>query len=208
MLGCLEAPVLTVGKDAARVEQMLVDGRLVCPLCQGRLAPWSHARARLVFGEGILRWRVRPRRSRCTGCGVTHVLLPVNLLVRRRDEIGVIGTALHLAGEGVSCVAIAGSLGRPVGLVRGWVRRLAGRAERVRAVFTRLVVALDPDPPPIEPAGGAVADAVRAIATAAGAAAGRFAFTVSPWELAAAATSGSLLAPVLTTAPINTNHSL
>lgn len=208
--------MLTVGKDAVRVERMLMGGRLVCPSCGGRLAPWSRARPRLVFGEGRLRWRVRPRRARCTGCGVTHVLLPVNLLVRRRDEIGVIGAALHLAGEGVSCVAIAGSLGRPVGLVRGWVRRLADRAEQVRVVFTRLVVALDPDPPPIEPAAGAVADAVRAIIAAASAAravleavfAGRLAFAVSPWELAAAVTSGSLLAPVMTTVSINTNHSL
>jgi hypothetical protein len=208
--------MLTVGKDAARVERMLRDGRLVCPCCEGRLAPWSHARSRLVFGEGRLRWRVRPRRSRCTGCGVTHVLLPVNLLVRRRDEIGVIGAALHLAGEGVSCRVIAESLGRPVGLVRGWVRRLAGRAERVRVVFTRLVVALDPDPPPIEPAACPVADAVRAIAAAASAASAVLGavlgtwsvFTVSPWELAAAVTFGRLLAPVMTIATINTNHSL
>jgi hypothetical protein len=200
--------MLTVGKDAARVERMLTGGRLVCPVCRGRLAPWSYARSRLVFGEGRLRWRVRPRRSRCVGCGATHVLLPVNLLLRRRDEIGVIGTALHLAGEGVGCAAIARVLGRPVGLVRGWVRRLAGRAERVRVVFTRLVVALDPDPPPIEPVGAAVAEAVRAIVAAAGAAGGRFAFVVSPWELAGAVTSGSLLAPVLITAPINTNRSL
>jgi hypothetical protein len=91
---------------------------------------------------------------------VTHVLLSVNLLVRRRDEIGVIGAALRLADEGVSCEAIARSLGRSAGLVRGWVRRLAGRAEQVRAVFTVLQVALDPDPPPIEPASCRVADAV------------------------------------------------
>lgn len=204
--------MLTVGKDAVEVERKLTGGLLSCPLCQGRLAPWSRARSRMVFGEGRLRWRLTPRRSRCTGCGVTHVLLPVSLLVRRRDEIGVIGAALHLAGEGVGCVAIAESLGRPVGLVRGWVARLAGRSEQVRVVFTRLVVALDPDPPPIEPSGGPVADAVRAIvaaATAVGSAfAGRRVFTVSPWELASAVTSGSLLAPVLTAAPINTNNSL
>ncbi|MFC5827984.1 hypothetical protein [Nonomuraea insulae] len=106
---------------------------------------------------------------------MTHVLLPVNLLLRRRDEIGVIGTA---------------------------------RAEQVRVVFTRLVVALDPDPPPIEPVGDPVAEAVRSIVAAAGAAGGRFAFVVSPWKLAGAVTSGTLLPPVLITVPINTNRSL
>lgn len=200
--------MLTVGTDALEVERKLRDGRLACPSCQGRLAPWSHARRRIVFGEGALRWRLRPRRARCAGCGVTHVLLPVNLLVRRRDEIGVIGAALRLAGEGIGCEAIARSLGRSAGLVRGWVRRLAGRAEQVRAMFTVLQVALDPDPPPIEPASSPVADAVHAIAAAAVAAEARFVFTVSPWELAAAVTSGSLLAPVMTTGPINTNYLL
>jgi hypothetical protein len=200
--------MFTVGTDALEVERKLQDGRLACPLCQGRLAPWSHARPRIVFGEGALRWRLRPRRARCAGCGVTHVLLPVNMLVRRRDEIGVIGAALHLAGEGVSCRVIAESLGRPVGLVRGWVRRLVSRAEQVRVVFTVLQVALDPDPPPIEPASSSVAEAVHAIVAAAVAAGARFVFMVSPWELASAVTSGSLLAPVMTTAPINTNHSL
>ena len=75
---------------------------------------------------------------------MTHVLLPVSVLARRRDEAGVIGAALALAAEGVSCAAIARWLGRPVGLVRGWVGRLAGRAGQVRAVFT-VLVALDPD---------------------------------------------------------------
>ena len=145
--------MLTVGKDAREVERKLRTGRFACPLCGGRLAPWSHGRTRVVFGEGALRWRLRPRRARCAQCGVTHVLLPVSVLARRRDEAGVIGAALGLAAGGVSCAAIARSLGRPAGLVRGWVRRLAGRAGQVRAVFTVLVVALDPDPPPIGPAG-------------------------------------------------------
>jgi hypothetical protein len=52
-----------------------------------------------------------------------------------------------------------------------------------------------------------VAGAVHAIVGAAAAGA-RFVFTVSPWELAAAVNSGSLLAPVMTTATINTSHSL
>jgi hypothetical protein len=200
--------MLTVGKDAREVDRKLKAGELACPGCGGRLAPWSHARPRIVFGAGSLRWRLRPRRARCAGCGVTHVLLPVSVLARRRDEAGVIGAALELAAGGVSCPAIARSLGRPVGLVRGWVRRLGGRAGQVRAVFTVLVVALDPDPPPIGPAICPLADAVTAIMRAAVAFARRFGVTVSPWELAAAVTSGSLLGPVIMAVPGNTKYVL
>lgn len=136
------------------------------------------------------------------------MLLPVSVLARRRDEAGVIGAALELAAGGVSCAVIARSLGRPAGLVRAWVGRLAGRAGQVRAVFTVLVTALDPDPPPIGPAASPLADAVAAITAAAVAFARRFLVVVSPWELAAAVTSGSLLGPVITAAPGNTKHVL
>jgi hypothetical protein len=146
--------------------------------------------------------------ARCAQCRVTHVLLPASVLARRRDEAGVIGTALRLAAGGVSCAAIARLLGRAVGLVRSWIGRLAGRAGQVRAVFTVLVVALDPDPPPIGPAGSPLGDAVAAITAAAAAFGRRFLVVVSPWELASAVTSGSLLAPVITAVPGNTKHVL
>jgi hypothetical protein len=200
--------MLTVGKDAREVERKLGTGQLECPSCGGRLAPWSHARPRIVFGAGALRWRLRPRRARCAACGVTHVLLPVSVLARRRDETGLIGRALGLAARGVSCAGIARLLGRPVSLVRGWAGRLAGRAGQVRAVFTVLAAALDPDPPPAGPAGSPLADAVAAITAAAAAFARRFLVTVSPWELASAVTSGSLLGPVITAVPANTKHVL
>lgn len=99
--------MLTVGKDVRVVERKLRTGLLACPLCGGRLVPWSHARTRIVFGAGTVRWRLRPRRARCAGCGVTHVLLPVSVLARRRDEAGLIGAALGLAASGVSCAGIA-----------------------------------------------------------------------------------------------------
>jgi hypothetical protein len=200
--------MLTVGKDAREVDRKLRTGEFACPGCGGRLAPWSHARTRIVFGTGVLRWRLRPRRARCTECEVTHVLLPASVLARHRDGAGVIGAALELAAGGVSCVAVARSLGRPAGLVRRWVRRLASRAGQVRAVFTVLAVALDPDPPPIGPGGSSLADAVAAITAAAAAFGRRFLVVVSPWELAAAVTSGSLLGPVITAVPPNTKHVL
>ena len=73
------APVLTVGNDAWRVERMLEEGGLSCPGCGGRLAGWRHGRQRAVFGPGRrTRRMVRPRRSRCMACGVTHMLLPAS----------------------------------------------------------------------------------------------------------------------------------
>ena len=76
--------MLTVETDTAAVEERLRSGRLACPGCAGVLAGWGRARARTVRGPdgGV---RVVPRRSRCTGCRATHVLLPVLLLVRRAD---------------------------------------------------------------------------------------------------------------------------
>jgi hypothetical protein len=89
-------------------------------------------------------------------------------------------------------------LGRPAATVRGWLRRFAARAGLWRAAFTTLLCELDPDTPLLEPAGGAVADAVAAILAAAGAVGRRWpglAFGLSPWELVAAVTGGRLLLP-------------
>ena len=103
--------MLTVGNDAARVERMLEEGSLCCPVCGGRLARWGHARPRVVFGPGRRGRVVRPRRSRCAACRVTHVLLPARLLLRRPDEAGVIGAALAAAARGRGHRRIAAGAG-------------------------------------------------------------------------------------------------
>ncbi|MEO3858539.1 hypothetical protein [Acrocarpospora sp. B8E8] len=199
---------LTVEKDARQVERRLHKGLLECPPCGGRLAPWGYGRMRQVFEFGDrVRW-LRPRRAICVECGRTQVLLPVSVLVRRRDSVAVIGSALLSAAVGWTQAQIGRGLGRTVSLVRGWIRRLAGRAERVRQIFTVLAVELDPDPGGLEAAGSPVADAVAAIMAAGRAAGGRFMRMVSPWELACSVTSGTLLAPAIITATINTNHIL
>lgn len=203
--------MLTVGKDALEVERRLRAGLLECPVCGGRLAPWGWARQRLVFDVGRVTWRLRPRRGCCAGCAATHVLLPVSVLLRRRDAVAVIGMALDRAGAGVGCAVIARALDRPVVVVRGWVGRFAGRAELIRGLFTVLLVELDPDPPVIEVAGSLVADAIAAVFAVAGAAGrrwGQFVTTLSPWELACAITSGTLLAPSISVSRINTNYIL
>jgi hypothetical protein len=205
---CLEAPVLTVGKDGAAVERRLAQGRLVCPGCGQRLGPWGYARLRVLREQGVVRRRLRPRRARCAGCGCTHVLLPVGALVRRADAAVVIGAALVAKAAGWGHRRIAVWLDRPASTVGGWLRRFAARAGPLRAAFTTLLCELDPDPPVPEPAGSQVADAVAAIIAAAGAVGRRWGLVLvglSPWELAAAVTGGRLLGPSSTVEVRNTS---
>ena len=202
--------MLTVGKDERAVEGLLASGGLSCPGCGGRLAGWGHARRRMVFGPGRRGRAVRPPRSRCSGCGVTHVLLPVFVLARRPDEAGVVGAALAAAARGAGHRRIARELAVPEGTVRGWLRRFAGRAGLVREIFTRLAVAVSPDPVPLDPAGSPLADAVVAVAAAAAAARGRWPelLMVSAWEIACAVTAATLMAPAVTPAGFNASSPL
>jgi hypothetical protein len=104
---------------------------------------------------------------------------------------------------------IAALLGRAPSTVRGWLRRFTGRAEAVRQVFTALLCDLDADPPRLEPAGSAFADAVAVVTAAAGAVGRRWGglvLAVSAWEVAAALTHGQLLAPVLPVELTNTSR--
>ena len=188
-----EAPqVLMVDADPDRVEHELGAGGLGCPWCGGGLGPWGFARPRRLRGDAG--WvGLRPRRGRCRTCRSTHVLLPVVALVRRVDLAQVIGLALLAKAAGRGHRQIAAELGVPQTTVRGWLRRLAERAELVRGHFTRLAAWLDPQAGPITARGSPVGDAVEAIGTAAVAAARRFGLGVGPWEFASGATGGRLL---------------
>ena len=188
--------MLTVGVDVAGVEKTLCAGSLSCPTCSAAaLSPWGFARSRwLRSADGPV--RLRPRRSRCSGCGATHVLLPLVALLRRADAAAVIGAALALKAAGLGHRRIADGLGRAAGTVRGWLRRFAGRAEALRRVFTELAVSVQADTPPVEPAGSGFADAVAAVGAAVAAIGRRWpmVLTVSAWEVACAVTNGGLLA--------------
>ena len=154
--------MVTVGVDAGVVERRLAEGRLRCPVCAGRLAGWGHGRQRVIHGAGGIGWRLRPRRSRCGNCGVTHVLLPVSCLLRRADEAAVIWAGLAASAAGAGHRKIAAALGRPASTVRSWLARFTSRAGLVRGLFTRWLCALDADPPPpLPPAGSAAADAAQ-----------------------------------------------
>lgn len=188
--GCV-APVLMVRPEPGEVERELVAGELHCPDCDGELRPWSFARRRSLRGaEG--RVPVRPRRSRCRGCRVTHVLLPVVALLRRHDLVEVIGTALVANAAGIGHRRIAARHGVPEETVRGWLRRFRGRAVEIREHFTRLAHRLGADLSVVLPRASPVADAVEAIGVAAQAAAERFGST-PVWEFAAGASAGRLL---------------
>ncbi len=200
--------MLTVGNDAAEVERQLREGQLGCPDCGTALCRWGHARVREVRLAGRTGWRVRPRRAACSGCGKTHVLLPAGMLARRADSAAVIGAALAGAAAGLGHRTLAARLGVAATTVRGWLRRLALRAEALRSAFTALACALDPDPLLPGPSGSALADAVAAILAAAAAAARRWdgpVSVVSPWELASAVTCGLLLGPGTAVQLINTS---
>jgi hypothetical protein len=137
------------------------------------------------------------------------VLLPVGALLRRADTVEVIGAGLGLAAAGWGHRRIAERLGRPPATVRGWLRRLCGRAEAVRSGFTALLVGLDPLAVLPTSAGSGLGDAVAVVVAAAVAVVGRWGAAVSglsPWELAAAVTSGQLLASTGTSMSINTSR--
>lgn len=142
-------------------------------------------------------------------CAVTHVLLPVALLGRRKDTAVVIWAGLVAGAAGAGHRRVADLLGRPAGTVRGWLRRFVARAEEIRRVFTVVGVGLDPDPVPPAAAGSSAGDAVAAVLFAAGAARRRWpvgGLAVSPPRIAASVTSGGLLAPPAWPMSINTNR--
>ena len=124
---------------------------------------------------------------------MTHVLLPVAALARRRDLVEVIGAALQAKAAGMGHRPIADLLLVPRSTVRGWLRRFVARAGPIRDHFTRLAHGLDPALGPVCPRGSPAADAVEAIGVAAAAAARRLG-PASPWRFAAGATGGLLLA--------------
>lgn len=184
--------MLMVSGDLEQVESELSAGVLGCPGCGGRLARWGRARARNVRAGGG-EWRVQPRRARCVGCGVTHVLLPDGLLWRRRDGVEVIGSALVAHAGGAGHRTIAAALGVPAATVRGWLRRFRARAAVIASFFARWALVLAPGSDPPVPTASAVGDAVEAVGVATRAAVVRFG-PGPVWVMAARLCGGGLLA--------------
>ncbi len=184
--------MIIVGIDPLEVERGLVAGEFDCPDCSGSVRPWGSARRRVLrCAESVEVWR-QPRRGRCSVCRRTHVLVAQDSLVRRRDEVGVIGAALVAKAGGDGHRRAAERLGVPAATVRGWLRRFSSWAEAIRVWFTVLAHDLDPVLVPIDPTGTAVGDAVEAIAVAARAGVLRFG-PLPPWQFTVRASRGRLL---------------
>ena len=183
--------MLIVGIDAAAVEAALRGGGVCCPSWGSGLRPWGHSverEVRLRLGSE----RRCPRRSICRPCGVTHVLIPEDSLLRRRDGVEVVGAALTGKAKGVDHRAIAAELGRHASTVRGWLRRFAVMADALGEHFTRWAHALDPGHDRVSPGGSPFRDAVEAVGVFGIVAVRRFG-PRPPWSLASVVTGGGLL---------------
>lgn len=98
-----------------------------CPDCGGDLRKWGNARWRVVRGA-VEDWRLRPGRVRCGCCRVTQVVLPPEVLLRRRDAVDVVAQAWRLFASGAGARRVARLIGVPMETTRGWLRRLRARA--------------------------------------------------------------------------------
>jgi len=183
--------VLIVGIDAAAVDEALRGGRLGCPGCGAGLRPWGHSVEREVRVR-VGSERRRLRRSICRACAGTHVLIPEDTLLRRRDAVEVVGAALMAKARGDGHRRIAEDLGRHASTVRGWLRRFAVMADELREHFTRWAHALDPAHDRVWSGGSAFGDAVEAVGVLAIVAVRRFG-PRPPWSLASVVTGGGLL---------------
>lgn len=168
-----------------------------CAGCGNSFGRWGYARARLVRERGGSRRLVRPRRIRCRGCLITHVLLPALLVPRRADTAPVILTALLAKASGHGHRAIAAELTLPPATVRGWLRRADANAERTRGDAMRRAVVLDPLLGRSEPAGSTLGDALDAVGVAVRAARLRLGPIGSPTAMAMII-GGQLLHPLRT----------
>jgi len=184
--------MLIVETNPLEVERALLAGEFECPNCGGRLVPWWYGRWRLLRNRDGTEDRRRPRRARCTSCLVTHVLIPDDSLVRRRDSVEVIGEALTRSVAGVGFRKIATALGRPPETVRGWLRRCRSKAESIRSHFVTWLHALDPVSGPLVPGGSPLGDAVEVIGRV-GIAAVLSMGPRPPWSVASRLTNGLLL---------------
>ncbi|MDQ2741158.1 MAG: hypothetical protein M3Z66_02505 [Chloroflexota bacterium] len=109
----------------------------------------------------------RPRRARCSGCAVTHVLLAVTLAARRADSAAVIAAAIEAkTATGAGHRVIAVRLSRPASTVRDWLRSFAACAGIIVEKFTALTVRDAADAARIwpKPVGSAAGQALSALA--------------------------------------------
>src|SRR5947209_362103 len=102
----------------------------------------------MIFWSGYWRFtrteagRCWVKRARGTSCGMSHGLLPSFALVRRLDEVRVVGRALAGVVSGCGMRPLARELEVPHETLRGWQRRYRARSPTLAAGFAALAVAL------------------------------------------------------------------
>jgi hypothetical protein len=131
---------------------------------------------------------------------VTHVLLPVTVLLRRAYAVERIWAALTARADGLGHRRIGASLGVPAATVRGWLRRAAPRLELMRVWFITVAVSAGVDVSIPDATGCGWRDVLAAVAAAAAAIRFRFGAAglggaVTPERVVVATSGGRLLAP-------------
>jgi hypothetical protein len=188
---------LTVDAYAA-LGRSIEPPRPACPLCAGPTQRWSGYLRHLRDDRDRLIWIAR---LRCTGCGVTHALLPSFVLPGRWDTVAHLGRAVELAASGLGHRRIAITLARPETTVRGWLRRIRSVAASLTVTLLGRAVAMGwtgwelPVAPLPRLVAGVDALASRWPTTA----------PAGPWAIALLVTGGALLA-TNTTAPLERAH--
>ena len=131
---------------------------------------------------------------------MTHVLLPVTLLLRRAYLADLIWAALAAKASGDGHRLIAARTDSPVSTVRGWLRVLSRRTDVVRDWFLAIAVAAGVDVSIPKATGSGWGDVIAAIGAARQAIAARFGDrsvlgAVTAAQVAVACTGGRLLSP-------------
>ena len=111
----------------------------------------------------------------------------------------VVGAALLGSDQGHSHRSIATRLALPADTVRGWIRRVNGRAQWLRVQGVTAAAAFHPMLAPIRPTAcrSPLAEAVKALAVAAAAARRLFGTNATPWQLIAMLAGGASSTPPL-----------
>src|SRR6516162_7977298 len=115
-------------------------------LCRryGALLAWAGVAYRRWLRAPLLIERIWIRRGRCGVCRRTHALLPDLVLVRRLDDVAVVGRGITLkVMPGVGIRAVAEHLDVPHTTVRSWWRRFQSSSPTLVAQCSALAVALD-----------------------------------------------------------------
>lgn len=131
---------------------------------------------------------------------MTHVLLPVSLLLRRAYAAELIWAVLKAKSAGVGYRRIAGRAGIPACTVRRWLRVMGRRAEAVRGWFIGLAVTAGVDVSIPAATGSGIGDVLAAVGAARSAVVSRFGVglalgAVTAVAVAVACSGARLLSP-------------